>query len=368
MKITLVNKTLQIDDVKVVNLREDNLVNLTLKDTYILLETNQMGTAQNIHIYSDYVDLPAHSSLADLFATLSTYYALVKNEPFLDREITGTTRTLLQTEVMNTIINNHGQGEANINLTLPAPAQGYKFVVQATEPSANYFRITSTGNIIVDGVQADYAQFATPKQGNYFKVFTEKIIPTLDNFITAPKLTMSTSAHVKAHTTAFSYYISGVKYTVATRDLLLGTDTIAKGKFGCVAIDIDTTGVTTPVSAAGNATGYDTAALAIAGIPAVGAGFLRLGYVTACGLDETGGADFTFSDTALDAAHTLVTIVTLGATYVPTYKYIVTTGQAANKNYVTDEQLALLAALLPLGVNTSTLTIVDGVPTWVLPS
>jgi hypothetical protein len=251
-------------------------------------------------------------------------------------------------------------------MTLPTPAQGYKFVVQVTEPSANYFRITSTGNIIVDGVQADYASFATPKQGDYFKVFTEKIIPTADNFITAPKLTMSTSAHVKAHSTAFSYYLSGVKYSVAAGDLLLGTDTIPKGKFGAVAIDIDSTGVSTPISAPDNATGYNTAALAIAGLPAAGAGFLRLGYVTASGKNETGGADFTFSDTALDAAHTLVTIVTLGTTYVPTYKYIVTTGQAANKNYVTDAELALLVGTG--ATEGAYLKIVGGVPTWVLPS
>jgi hypothetical protein len=366
MNIKLINKTITIIDAKTFVLREQDLVNLSLKTDYILLEVNQMGTPQEFRIYSSDVILPTHSTLAGLFTILSNWYSIVKNETFLDREIIGTTRTLVDTEVMNTIISNYGQGEANINMTLPTPAQGYKFVVQVTEPSANYFRITSTGNIIVDGVQADYASFATPKQGDYFKVFTEKIIPTADNFITAPKLTMSTSAHVKAHSTAFSYYLSGVKYSVAAGDLLLGTDTIPKGKFGAVAIDIDSTGVSTPISAPDNATGYNTAALAIAGLPAAGAGFLRLGYVTASGKNETGGADFTFSDTALDAAHTLVTIVTLGTTYVPTYKYIVTTGQAANKNYVTDAELALLVGTG--ATEGAYLKIVGGVPTWVLPS
>lgn len=410
MNISLVNKTLQIDDVKVVNLREDNLVNLTLKTDYILLETNEMGVSQNYRIYPAYVTLPAHSSLADLFATLSTYYSLVKNEPFLDREITGTTRTLLQTEVMNTTINNYGQGEANINITLPTPAQGYKFVVQVTEPSVSYFRITSTGNIIVDGVQADYAQFATPKQGDYFKVFTEKIIPTTDHFITPPVIAISTSDHTKAHTTTFTYYIAGIKYSTSAAELVCGEDVIPKGKFGCVAFDVDGSRSITLRVAPGNTTGYNNPALAIAGLPAVASGYLRLGYITASGLNETGGSNFTFGTTALDSSHTLVSLVTSAIPYVPTYKYIVTTGittlsalggvaansvitgstktkvtydakglvtsgedattadiaASTNKNYVTDSELILL-----LGTGATegaTLKIVSGVPTWVAPA
>ena len=326
MNIQLINKTLHINDVKVVNLREENLVNLTLKTDYILLETNEMGVAQNYRIYSDYVENPIHTGLADLFVTLQNWYNLVKNETFLDREIIGTTRTLVDVEVMNTLINNHGQGEDNITITLPVPAQGYKFKVQVTEMSANYLAISSTGNLIVNGTAADLAVLATPAVGDYFNVFAVKTIPTADNFITAPILAMSTSAHVKAHTPAFSYYIAGVKYAVAAGDLLCGTDVIPKGTFGCVAFDVDATGIVVPTSATDNATGYATADLAIAGLPVVASGFIRLGYVTASGLNVTGGADFTFSDTALNAAKTLVSFYS-ASSYTPTYKYVVTTGQ-----------------------------------------
>lgn len=79
-----------------------------------------------------------------------------------------------------------------------------------------------------------------------------------------------------------------------------GNDVIPQAKFGAVAFDVGTNGTIDAVEAAANATGYDSAALAAAGLPAVAADHVRLGYVTASKSDGT----FTFGSTSLADGNT----------------------------------------------------------------
>lgn len=105
-------------------------------------------------------------------------------------------------------------------------------------------------------------------------------------------------------TDAFEYIISGTVYAKAAVDAGTkpGNDVVPQNKYGAVALDIGTDGTIDVIEAADNATGYDTAALAIAAIPAVAASHVRLGTVTAI---KTDGA-FTFGTTALNAANSTV--------------------------------------------------------------
>jgi hypothetical protein len=81
-----------------------------------------------------------------------------------------------------------------------------------------------------------------------------------------------------------------------------GNDVIPQGTYGAVALDIGADGTIDVIEAGDNATGYASAALAIAGIAAAAADHVRMGTVTATKSD---GA-FTFGTTALDAANTTV--------------------------------------------------------------
>jgi len=112
----------------------------------------------------------------------------------------------------------------------------------------------------------------------------------------------STPANVA--TGAFDYSINGTTYskTAVAAGTAPGNDVIPLGLYGAVALDIDTAGTITAVEATGNATGYASAALARAGVPAVAVAHIRIGYVTATKSD---GA-FTFGTTALNAANTTV--------------------------------------------------------------
>jgi len=100
---------------------------------------------------------------------------------------------------------------------------------------------------------------------------------------------------------ACSYFIGGVEYTLAANAVgtAPGNDVVPINKYGCVAFEIGTDGTLDAIEASDNSTGYNTAALAVAGLPAVQANHVRLGWVTAI---KTDGA-FTFGTTNLNAAN-----------------------------------------------------------------
>jgi hypothetical protein len=103
---------------------------------------------------------------------------------------------------------------------------------------------------------------------------------------------------------AFTFVINGVQYqeTADAVGTAPGNDVIPQGTYGAVALDIGADGTIDVIEAGDNATGYASAALAIAGIAAAAADHVRMGTVTATKSD---GA-FTFGTTALDAANTTV--------------------------------------------------------------
>lgn len=103
---------------------------------------------------------------------------------------------------------------------------------------------------------------------------------------------------------ALDFTIAGVRYSKAAvvAGTAPGNDVVPQATFGAVAFDIGVNGTIDAIEASANATGYSTAALAIAAIPAAASDHARLGTVTATKSD---GA-FTFGTTDLDAANTTV--------------------------------------------------------------
>lgn len=105
-------------------------------------------------------------------------------------------------------------------------------------------------------------------------------------------------------TAAFDYMIGGKLYSKAavTAGTGPGNDVIPQGLYGAVALDIGADGTLDAIEAPANATGYASAALAVAALPAAAADHARVGWVTATKSD---GA-FTFGTTNLNAANTTV--------------------------------------------------------------
>lgn len=124
-----------------------------------------------------------------------------------------------------------------------------------------------------------------------------------DYLLSKPTLAIG-STTTAVSSVAFDFIINGVKYAKAAvaAGTAPGNDVVPEDKYGAVAFDIGINGTIDAVEAPANATGYTTAALAAAALPAVAADHARMGYVTAMKSD---GA-FTFGTTDLNAANTTV--------------------------------------------------------------
>lgn len=115
----------------------------------------------------------------------------------------------------------------------------------------------------------------------------------------------STPANVA--TAAVEYHVNGVEYSKAavTAGTALSGDNVPQNKYGAWALDIGADGTIDITPAADNATGYDSAVLAAAGLPAVAADHVRLGYVTAMKSDGVFDPGTTsLADAAVTEAYT----------------------------------------------------------------
>ena len=122
--------------------------------------------------------------------------------------------------------------------------------------------------------------------------------------LSAPGLAIGSGDKTAVANALFYYMIAGTIYAKAADGAGTepGNDVIPNGKFGACAFDIGINGTIDAVEAALNSTGYDSALLAIGGIPAVASAHVRMGTVTA---KDTGEA-FTFAGVALDHAGSTV--------------------------------------------------------------
>ena len=109
--------------------------------------------------------------------------------------------------------------------------------------------------------------------------------------VSRPGLAIGSTATAVSNA-AFDFTIGGVRYSKAAvaAGTAPGNDVIPQSTYGAVAFDIGVNSTIDAIEAVANSTGYASAALAIAGIPAVGADHARMGTVTATKSDGT----FTF--------------------------------------------------------------------------
>ncbi len=157
------------------------------------------------------------------------------------------------------------------------------------------------GVTAVTELMADHATFKAVVDD--LKTQLSRVIGASDNLITTPTLGIGSTPTAVANV-AFTYRVNGVGYAKAAvaAGTAPGNDVIPSGTFGACAFDIGTDGTVDAVEAADNATGYASAALAAAGLPAVATDHVRMGYVTASKSD----GNFTFGTTDLNAANTTV--------------------------------------------------------------
>lgn len=231
--------------------------------------------------------------------------------------------TLSAAQVSDTIISNTGQGVNNVNHALPTAAAGYHFksIIGETQ-GASYFRFTRSGSdtIIADGTSGKtYINEASPSQGDAIEFYTLQVAST--GIKTGAALAIG-GTKTNVYSGAFTFDIGGTGY--AKSAVAAGTApnavTTPQNKYGAQAFDIGADGTIDAISCTNIATGFDSAALAVADLPAVAASHVRMGYVTAMNSAEGG---FVWATTEFDAA-TVTEDYTSSTAYTKPYVWIAT--------------------------------------------
>jgi hypothetical protein len=146
-------------------------------------------------------------------------------------------------------------------------------------------------NQIPEFVKAPYPDMGVKKLIRDFKVYLEELqkitVSILEGLggnylLSLPVLAIGSTPENVANI-AFDFQIGGVKYSraaVAAGTALAG-DNVPQNTYGAWRLEIGVNGTIDIVAATGNAVGYVSAALAIAGLPAVSDDHAEMGYVTA---------------------------------------------------------------------------------------
>lgn len=230
--------------------------------------------------------------------------------------------TMTTAQVAGTVWNNTGQGIADVEHRLPAAANGLHFRVVITENSSNSLKFLTAENateLCFNGTPGKtFAVINAPTIGATLDMISLQVAST--GILVSPALAIG-STNTAVASGAFTFDIAGTGYTKAavTAGTAPGNDVIPKGKYGAVAFDIGADGTIDVVEATNNATGYATAALAVAGLAAPASAHTRMGYVTAKNADDA----FTFGTTPLNTANTTVAY-TSASPYTKPYNWFAT--------------------------------------------
>lgn len=135
--------------------------------------------------------------------------------------------------------------------------------------------LTANGDLLV--IRRDRRRF-----------FEEYPIYGSEEFITAPTLVSGTTSAAAVANSAFKYKIADWTYSKAAGETDLSGVPIPQNKYGAWFLSIDSDGTIRNTEAGDNATGYDTAALAVNGLPASEADEAVMGFVTAISADSGG--------------------------------------------------------------------------------
>ena len=190
----------------------------------------------------------------------------------------------------------------------PPSANGYYIYQSTTAPSSwTESRVIST-QLKHSIVTSPYSIYMDDNYVDGGVAFADSGTPLLRE--TTPALVVSDDAPENVASSEFYYHIAGVQYSKAAvpAGTAPGDDVIPQGKYGAVALDIGADGTIDVIEATSNATGYDSAALAVAGIPAAASDHVRMGTVTATKSDS----NFTFGATPLNQTN-----VTAAITHTP---------------------------------------------------
>ena len=187
----------------------------------------------------------------------------------------------------------------NVTITATADASSGAFLPILFNQTTNKGAYTDMLGSWLTSMRTVIPSAITAPTASYDIYMLDSATATGEYVLTTPALSVGVAAADDVTTGAFNFIINGVSYAKAAAETGPGNDVIPQNTYGAVALDIGANGTIDAIEAAANATGYASAVLAIAGVPAAASDHCRLGYVTAMKSD---GA-FTFGTTELSAAN-----------------------------------------------------------------
>ena len=182
------------------------------------------------------------------------------------------TDTVLDTKI-NEYYQEHFPLQAKVDLL-----QGW--FTQATSPTDSGEYTVSTDVLELDNpvtVNGTKITFYRNKE-TFFDLHPKKADTAY--LVTDPSLAIGSSNKAHVANSAFTYVIQGDSYPKAAAETALSGDDIPTGKYGAWRLEIDTDGTISIVEADDNVTGYDTAALAVAGLSNESSEKACMGFVT----------------------------------------------------------------------------------------
>ncbi len=245
-----------------------------------------------------------------------------------NRIIVGSTGlTLGINQVVDTVISNTGQGVANVNHTLPAAAEGYRFkAVVGEAQGASYFRFTRAGTdeVILDGTGSKtYVQIAAPTRGAILDMMTLQVASTGIKTGAAVAIGVTTKNLVSSG--AFTFDIAGTGYAAsATADgTAVQVATTAQNRWGAQFLEVGIDGTIHTVAGTSIAAGFATEAEAIAELATQNAtaSHTKIGHVTAMRTNILG---FVWATTVFNDAETTANFYST-AVYTKPHAWIATT-------------------------------------------
>lgn len=199
-------------------------------------------------------------------------------------------------DVVNEIQTDHATFKTNADQT-------ETLIEELHDDHATFKTAADQTETLIEELHDDHATFRTVVTD--LKTLVNDIRTQLqgDYIITTPTLAIGSDTSAVSYV-AFNYVINGIPYAKAVdaTGVEPGNDAIPQNKFGAVRFQIGADGTVDVVEATDNATGYDSAVLAVAGLPALASDHASMGTVTA---SDSSGV-FTFGTTALNAANTTV--------------------------------------------------------------
>lgn len=211
------------------------------------------------------------------------------------RDLTGKVASQLANGALDDKINDYYRNVFPIDVK-PEKLKGWYTQATSVDDSGEYTVSTDVALLFtpatVNGSDVDFYQDAD----EFFYLYPK--YTGAPYAISDPGLAMGSSSKAAVANDAFSYSIASDSYSKAATETALSGDNLPDGKCGAWRLEIDTAGTISIVEASNN-TGYDTAALAVAGLSDESSSNACMGYVT---VTNASGANFVPGTTLLDAS------------------------------------------------------------------